>query len=178
MYPLRPPKGRPDSPPPVERSLCGMRPRRRLRAVSIAALVALGVALVIPNIAAADLGLLFPSPRAHWGKRITVSSSGRYAPFSGVRVYLVPMALARSSRVQRPTGPPRNPRILALGRLHLTHPAVARLSFVVPRVPPGDYTIGFWCKPCAPPAGAFFTTAQPGEHWKQSRPARIIRISR
>jgi hypothetical protein len=107
-----------------------------------------------------------------------VSSAGRYAPFSGVRVYLVPMALARSLRVQRPTGPPRNPRIVTLGPLRLTHPAVARLTFVVPRVPPGDYTIGFWCKRCAPPAGAFFTTAQPGERWKQRRPARILRVSR
>lgn len=141
-------------------------------------LVALGVALVIPSIAGADLGLLFPSPRALWGERVTVSSAGRYAPFSGVRVYLVPMALARSSRVQRPTGPPRNPRIVTLGPLRLTHPAVARLTFVVPRVPPGDYTIGFWCKRCSPPAGAFFTTAQPGERWKQRRPARILRVSR
>lgn len=151
--------------------------RRLLVSVSVATLSALGVALVVPSIARADLGLLFPSPRAHWGQRITVSSLGRYAPFSGVRVYLVPMALARSSRVQRPTCPPRNPRIVALGPLRLTRPAVARLSFIVQRVPPGDYTIGFWCKRCAPPAGAFFTTAQPGERWKPRRPARILRIS-
>jgi hypothetical protein len=88
------------------------------------------------------------------------------------------MKLARSSRVQRPTGPPRKPRIVALGPLRLTRPAMARLTFIVPRVPPSDYTIGFWCKPCAPPAGAFFTTAQPGEHWKDTRPARIVRIGR
>jgi len=54
------------------------------------------------------------------------------------------MALARSARVQRPTGPPRNRRIIPLGSLALERPAVARLSFVVPRVRPGDYTIGFW----------------------------------
>jgi len=121
---------------------------------------------------------LFPSPRADWGQRITVSSPSRYVPFSGVRVYLVPMALARSSRVQRSTGPPRNRRIIPLGPLRLAHPAVARLLFTVPRVPPGDYTIGFWCKPCAPPRGAFFTTAQPHEQWKPKRPARILRIGR
>jgi hypothetical protein len=42
---------------------------------------------------------------------------------------------------------------------------------------PGDYTIGFWCKPCAPPAGAFFTTAQPGQPWTPQQ-RRIVRISR
>lgn len=140
--------------------------------------LALGVVLFVPSIALAGLGLLFPSPRAHWGQRVTVSSLTRYAPFSGVRVYLVPIALARSSRVQRPTGPPRNRRIVPLGPLRLSHAAVARLSFTVPRVPPGDYTIGFWCKPCAPPRGAFFTTAQPHERWTPRRPARILRISR
>jgi hypothetical protein len=145
---------------------------------SFATLVLLGIALVLPSIASADLGLVFPSPRAHWGQRITVSSASRYAPFSGVHVYLVPMVLARSSRVQRPTGPPHNSRIVLLGALRLTHPAVAKLTFIVPRVLLGDYTIGFWCRPCAPPAGAFFTTAQPGERWKQRRPARILRISR
>jgi hypothetical protein len=128
--------------------------------------------------ALADLGLWFPLPRAHWGQRVTIHSLGHYAPFSGVRVYLVPMALAHSSRTQRPTGPPRNPRILPLGSLHLARPAIATLSFTVPRVPAGDYTIGFWCKPCAPPRGAFFTTAQPRERWKPTRPARILRISR
>jgi hypothetical protein len=144
----------------------------------IATSLALGVALFVPSVARADLGLLFAFPRAHWGQRISVSSLGRYAPFSGVRVYLVPMTLARSSSVQRPTGPPHNPRIVPLGPLRLTRPAVARLSFIVPRVPPGDYTIGFWCKPCAPPRGAFFTTARPHEAWKPKRPARVLRISR
>jgi hypothetical protein len=87
------------------------------------------------------------------------------------------MALARSSRVQRPTGPPHNPRIIGLGPLSLKHPGVANLSFIVPHVRPGDYTLGFWCKPCAPPAGAFFTTAQPGQRWTP-RQHRIVRISR
>jgi hypothetical protein len=170
--------GRRDPAARVDRSSCRLMPGRHFHSGSVATLVLLGVVLVIPSIASADLGLFFPSPRAQWGQRITVSSASRYAPFSGVRVYLVPMALARSSRVQRPTGPPPSPRIVMLGPLRLTHTAVARLTFVVPRVPHGDYTIGFWCRPCAPPAGAFFTTAQPGERWKQRRPARILRISR
>jgi hypothetical protein len=66
-----------------------------------------------------------------------------------------------------------------LARHRLDHLAVVRLSFIVPRVRPGDYTIGFWCKPCAPPAGAFFTTAQPGQRWTpRQRRIEIVRISR
>jgi hypothetical protein len=139
--------------------------------------LAFATALALPASASADLGLWFASPRAHWGQRVHVSSPNRYASFSGVRVYLVPMALARSSRVQRPTGPPHNPRIIQIGALHLFDPGVARLTFIVPHVPPGDYTIGFLCKPCAPPAGAFFTTARPGQRWTPHQ-RRIVRISR
>jgi len=140
-------------------------------------LLTLAIGLVVSDGARADLALWFPSSRAHWDQRIDVSSPNRYAPFSGVRVFLVPMTLAQSGRVQRPTGPPHNRSIIPLGRLHLEHPGVARLWFVVPHVRPGDYTLGFWCKPCAPPVGAFFTTAPPGQHWTPSE-HRIVRISR
>jgi hypothetical protein len=140
-------------------------------------MLVLGAELALPGAAHADLGLWFASPRAHWGQRVHISSPGRYAPFSGVRIYLVPMALARSPRIQRPTGPPHNRRIVPLGSLRLDHPAVVRRSFVVPHVPPGDYTIGFWCKQCAPPTGAFFTTARPDQHWTAGQ-RRILRISR
>jgi hypothetical protein len=135
------------------------------------------MAAAAPAVARADLGLWFTEPRAHWGERLHVHSPGRYAPFSGVRVYFVPMALARSPRIQRPTGPPHNRRIIPLGPVHLDHPAVLRVTFRVPRVPPGDYTIGFWCKPCAPPRGAFFTTARPDQHWTPLQRC-IVRISR
>jgi hypothetical protein len=151
--------------------------RRRTAIISITILLALAIGLAMPSAARADLALLFASPRAHWGQRVDVRSPDRYAPFSGVRVYLVPMALARSARAQRPTGPPRNQRIIPLGPLRLDHPDVARLSFILPHVPPGDYTMGLWCKPCAPPAGAFFTTAHPGQRWTPKQ-RRILRISR
>jgi hypothetical protein len=150
---------------------------RRAATLVTTTLFVLAIGLVAPGGARADLGLWFASPRAHWGQHVQVSSPNLYAPFSGVRVYLVPMALARSSRVQRPTGLPLNSRIIPLGRLRLDHPGVATLSFIVPHVRPGDYTLGFWCKPCAPPKGAFFTTAQPGQHWTP-RQHRIVRISR
>jgi len=151
--------------------------RHRTVIFSIGVLVAFTIEFAIPSSAGADLALWFGSPRAHWGQRVHVYSPERYAPFSGVRVYLVPMALARSARVQRPTGPPRSQRIIFLEPLRLDSPRVARLSFTVPHVPPGDYTIGFWCRPCAPPAGAFFTTAQPGQHWTPQQ-RRIVRIRR
>ena len=151
--------------------------RQRTVIFSIGVLVAFTIEFAIPSSAAADLALWFALPRAHWGQRIQVHSPERYAPFSGVRVYLVPIALARSARVQRPTGPPHHRRIILLGPLHLDSPGVASLSFTVPHVPPGDYTMGFWCRPCAPPTGAFFTTAQPGQQWAPKQ-RRILRISR
>jgi hypothetical protein len=140
-------------------------------------LLTLAIGLVVTDGARADLALWFPSPRAHWDQRVRVSSPNPYAPFSGVQVFLVPVALARSGRVQRPTGPPHDGRIIPIGRLRLEHRGVARLWFVVPHVRPGDYTLGFWCKPCAPPEGAFFTTAPPGQHWTSGQ-HRIVRISR
>jgi hypothetical protein len=139
--------------------------------------VTAALVLAVPGVARGDLALWFASPRAHWGERLQVRSPGRYAPFSGIRVYLVPLALARSAGAQRPTGPPQDVRIITLGALRLEHPGVARLSFVVPHVPPGDYTIGFWCKPCASSRGAFFTTARPGQHWTATQ-SKIVRISR
>jgi hypothetical protein len=151
--------------------------QRRRAKLACTTLLAITSALVAASSARADLALWFASPRAHWGQRVHVSSPSRYAPFSGVRVYLVPMDLARSSRVQRRSGPPHNPRIISLGPIRLDHPGVVRISFVVPRVRPGDYTIGFWCKPCAPPTGAFFTTAPPGQRWTPKQD-RIVRISR
>ncbi len=151
--------------------------RHRTVIFFIGVLVAFTIEFAIPSGAAADLALWFALPRAHWGQRIQVHSPERYAPFSGVRVYLVPIALARSARAQRPTGPPRNRRISLLGPLHLDSPGIASLSFTVPHVPPGDYTIGFWCRPCAPPAGAFFTTAQHGQQWAPKQ-RRILRIRR
>jgi hypothetical protein len=145
--------------------------------LATATLLMAAMGLLVTDGARADLALWFPSSRAHWDQRVHVSSPNRYAPFAGVRVFLVPMALARSGRVQRPTGPPHNRRIIPLGRLRLEHPGFAQLWFVVPHVRPGDYTLGFWCKPCSPPAGAFFTTAPPGRRWTPTQ-HRIVRISR
>jgi hypothetical protein len=158
---------------PIFAVLIDVATRRRMAIFFGAALLA----ATFPAAALADLALWFTAPRAHWGERVRVHSPGRYTPFLGVRAYLVPMALARSARVQRSTGPPHNPRIISLGPIRLRHPAVVRLSFVVPHVRLGDYTIGFWCKPCAPPRGSFFTTARPDQHWTATQ-RRILRITR
>jgi hypothetical protein len=146
-----------------------------MRTLILTLLAIAGLALV--EDAQADLALWFASARAHWEQRVRVSSPGRYAAFSGVRVYLVPTALARSARIQKPTGPPHDRRITPLGPVHLDHSAVLRIAFRIPRVRPGDYTIGFWCKPCAPPRGSFFTTARPGQRWTPAQ-HKIVRISR
>ena len=131
----------------------------------------------------ADLGLVFPDTRAVSGQRVDAFSGdnrgrpSRFTSAKGIHLYLVPMADAKSPAAQRSTGPPTNPRWLPLGRLHLSADGVARLSFVVPNVAPGDYTIGFWCLPCAPPHGATFTTAYPGTPWRARPYGKVLRLA-
>jgi hypothetical protein len=133
--------------------------------------------------ARADLGLVFPETRAVPGQRVGAFSGdnrgrpSRFTSVKGIRLYLVPMADAKSPANQRPTGPPRNPSWRPLGRLHLSADGVARLSFVVPNLAPGDYTIGFWCRPCAPPRGATFTTAYPGTRWRARPFGKVLRLT-
>ena len=129
--------------------------------------------------------LVFNRARATPGERVTAffgqRRTGRWwpaGPISGVRVYFVPMALAKSALNQRSTGLPRNKRIVPLGPLLRDRRHFAALRFRVPRVRPGDYTTGFLCLPCARPRGAFFTSAPPGERWAGRRYDVVIRIGR
>jgi hypothetical protein len=98
-----------------------------------------------------------------------------------VTVYLVPMRLAKSGAHQRSTGPPRDSRWIRIGPLLEPGSQTGReahLSFVLPgTLPPNDYTTGFWCRPCAPPKGATFTSAQPGQSWSpDARLQTILRV--
>jgi hypothetical protein len=156
--------------------------RRGYKRCGAAALVvALGI-LCSPASARADLSLVFNRASASAGERIEAfsgTSTGqgvRYAPFSGIAVYLVPIALALRQTRLRSTGLPRDRRIIPLGALRRDHAGVARISFRLPRVRPGDYTTAFLCRPCAPPLGAFFTSARPGERWSGRPFGRILRV--
>ena len=99
-----------------------------------------------------------------------------WPPVRGVHLYFVPMSHAKSPRHQTGTGPPDDPAWLPLGPLRHTHRGVVRLSFVVPNVAPGSYTIGFWCIPCAPPKGATFTGAYPGHAATGKALTTILRV--
>lgn len=153
--------------------------------LSLTASAGLVPALIVffcPSVARADLLLVFTRGQAAVGQRVEAVSGDRRGPQSlppvrSIRLYLVPMARAKSPKHQTSTGPPTDPTWLPLGRLRHPHPGVYKLSFVIPHVAPGSYTIGFWCVPCAPPRGATFTGAYPG-HVATGRPfTKILRVT-
>ena len=132
--------------------------------------------------ARADLVLVFANPVAHPGvgiEAVTADRSGRpevIPALRGIRVYFVPMTAARSPRHQRPTGVPTDPRWIPLGRLAHRRSGVIHFRFTVPDIRAGDYTLGFWCRKCAPPRGATFTAAYPGTEWTGNAFSKVIRV--
>ena len=149
---------------------------------TFAGLVALAIVLICPGVARADLFLVFNQGHARVGQRVEAVSGDQRGPqplppVHSIRLYFVPMAHAKSPSHQTSTGPPTDPTWVPLGRLRHPHAGVFRFSFIVPRVAPGDYTVGFWCIPCAPPKGAAFTGAYPG-HISTGRPfTKILRVT-
>lgn len=167
----------------VRRTGC-VRCHRISRLVRI--LSALGVGLVwlaLPSAAIADLSLVFTQSSAHPGDRVEVLSaerSGRGVSYPAIhefRRYFVPMDLAKSGRHQRPSGQPTDPGWVSLGPLGHSAAGVVRFAFVVPDVRPGAYTVGIWCRQCAPPQGATFTVADPGTPWRDAKYSKVLRIS-
>lgn len=151
--------------------------------ISRAAAASLAIVALAPSDAFADLGLIFDRARAAPGERVEAFSgqkgTGRpegYPPIEDVRVYFVPVELVTRQTNLRSTGPPTDPGWFPLGPVHQDGEGVIRMLFRVPRVPAGDYTTGFWCRPCAPPEGDFFTSARPQEQWRPHPFRRVIRI--
>ena len=132
----------------------------------------------------ADLVLVFANPVAYPGavvEAVTADRTGRTEVFPalrGIRVYFVPMTAARSPRHQRPTGLPGDPRWILLRPLAHRRSGVIRFRFTVPDVRPGDYTLGFWCRKCAPPRGATFTAAYPDTEWANTPFSKVLRVLR
>jgi hypothetical protein len=151
------------------------------RSVLFGVVVAELLAGFFPAAVQADLYTVFDRDSAQPGQRVEVRTQGIVTGTPRVTVYLVPLRLAKSGAHQTSTGPPSDARWLRIGPLL---PAgsqggqEARISFVLPAtLPPGDYTIGFWCRPCAPPKGATFTSARPGQRWSQdAHLQKIIRV--
>jgi hypothetical protein len=142
---------------------------RTLRSLALI-LVVLTVFAGSPELAAADLGLVFKQAKAAPGDRVLLYSGRRidgrasgYPPLKDVEVYFVPLSLAKLQNHLRSRGRPRDARWLPLGPPRQTENGVIRIWITVPDVPSGDYTVGFWCRTCAPPKGDFFTSAFPGE---------------
>jgi hypothetical protein len=142
----------------------------------VAALVGTVSMLTLAPVARADLFMHFEQASARIGERVAITSYGSYPKVRGVRVYFVPMRLARAETNLRSTGPPRIAGIIDLGPLRQDTNGVARTSFRIPQVPHGNYTIGVWCIPCAPPRGAFFTSARPGTRWNDTA-SRVLRVT-
>jgi hypothetical protein len=141
---------------------------------------AMTVELAAAPKAQADLLLVFNRVSVQPGQVVGAFSGDnrgrpeRWPRVHGIRLYLVPMGHAHSPRHQIPTGPPADPTWIPLGRLRQDPSGVARIRFAVPDVAPGDYTIGYWCMPCAPPQGATFTQAYPGTHPTGRRFGKIL----
>jgi hypothetical protein len=155
----------------------------RLAVRVFAALIPVAVMLAWPVMACADLLLVFKQGHAAVGQRVEVFSGDQRGPWSlppvhGIRLYFVPMAHAKSPRHQPSTGRPTDPTWLPLGRMRHPRRGVFKLSFVIPNVPPGLYTIGFWCIPCAPPKGATFTGAYPGRVAIGRPFTKVLRVTR
>jgi hypothetical protein len=146
-----------------------------LRVVRALALVLL-VASLAASAAYAKDGVQFDRAAAHVGDRLVLSSSWNAHPRGLVAYFMSLQTAARWYRTSY-TGdvmpnngpPPRGVRgVIRLGALKANGRAV-RLAFVVPRVAPGRYVLGIWCKPC----NAHWTTALP--NW-QPNPNGILTV--
>jgi hypothetical protein len=138
------------------------------------ALVVLAVALVACPAATAKDGLQFDRASARVGERVALS-----APWashrSGVVVYFMPLAVSpkfwRTYQALAPSygPPPHLASALRVGELHPWGANGARVAFRVPKVAPGRYVLGFWCRPC----GTHWTSALPNY---QPNPRGILRV--
>ena len=130
-----------------------------------------------PAAASADLFLVFEEGQAAVSQRVEVISGDRqgpavWPPVLGVHLYFVPMSHAKSPRHHRVLGR----RMILPGYRWGRCATPTGESFTLhrrPECPPGSYTIGFWCIPCAPPKGATFTGAYPG-HAATGKPLTTI----
>lgn len=121
------------------------------------------MAALAPTTADAAVAPLFDRTSARIGERVGITVG--YAPAPGSLVlYLVPLALAPRYVLggyglprPAPGPPPPDPRLVALGS-----PRSARLSFRVPRLEPGRYTLVVWCKPCG------------NDHWAMATPNFVL----
>jgi hypothetical protein len=134
-------------------------PAARSRPFAIVGLALLFVLATTPP-AEAALSFRFDRASARPGTAMTASQPGWPAATRGITVYLVPtkppgIRPDPAGGYLLPT-PPRS--AIRLGQPRLTHSHRLTISFRVPNVAAGDYTIAFWCRTCTK-GGDFFASA-------------------
>jgi hypothetical protein len=115
--------------------------------------LAAGMALFFAPLADAKDGLLFDRGTARVGERMTLTTSWMNHP-AGVIVYFMPLAVSPKwwptyQAYARARGrPPALKSAVRVGHVERWRSTGGRLEFLVPRVTPGRYVLGFWCQPC------------------------------
>ena len=119
-----------------------------MRWLFVGAVVVLAVAM--PAAAPAALFLTFSTTHAKPGTAVTVRTGGKgalanlKAAASPLRVFLAPAGDANAITS------PKDDRLVAVGRLRIDKHGDGHLRFIVPDLPPGQYTTFTLCVPCAP----------------------------
>jgi hypothetical protein len=115
--------------------------------------LAAGMALFFAPLADAKDGLLFDRGTARVGERMTLTTSWMNHP-AGVIVYFMPLAVSPkwwpTYQAYAPARgrPPALKSAVRVGHVERWRTTGGRLEFLVPRVKPGRYVLGFWCQPC------------------------------
>lgn len=143
------------------------------------------LALCLAPSAEAALFLSFSQTHASPGHRVVARTPNRWygrngklmppGKFPGVTVFLLPLRLAGGIPVAG-SRPPTSRDVVRLGPLLIDRHGRGFVSFIVPRVTPGLYTTGFWCKTCLT-GGDFFTSAATSDAWT-AKTGPVLRITR
>ena len=125
--------------------------------------------LLQPASAFAALSFAFDRAEAHPGQLVhayQADADGNPAPAWGsIDPASVTIYLGRLNNQNRQT---------ELGPMGIGADGVWSISFRVPRLPRGLYTIAFLCRPCG---NTFFASTLPGTRWTGT-PGRVLRILR
>lgn len=129
--------------------------------------------------ASAALSFRFDRASAAPGTAVTASQPGWPKAARGVTVYLVPTRFpgvkpdaAGGYLLSRPPVG----GVVRLGQPRLTSTHLLVISFRVPNVAAGDYTIAFWCRSCAK-GGDFFASAPWGAQ-ATGKPGTVLYVTR
>ena len=128
--------------------LPAMQPSGSTRPTVVGAVIAAGlVSLLAAATTSASLFLILKPTSGLPGTEVAGRTSGSRAFAAQVeplRTFLVTRTAADS------VTSPNDARLVGIGRLVIDAAGVGRISFLVPEVDPGDYTVVVFCPSCAP----------------------------